>query len=97
MQPKKKEIAKIHAIRDDGMAYISRDDGKEVRYGFVKKIEEGKPLVNCEIVKLSPREEENTYNIESECIIGSGPSQIATEEYRQGWDNIWGKSTKDMN
>lgn len=97
MQPKKKDIAKIHAIRNDGVAYVSRDDGKEVRYGYISKIQEGKPLSeNCELVKLTPREEENTFDLETECIIGKGPSQVATKGYRQGWDNIWGKSNKDM-
>ncbi len=86
------------ALPDDRGRLVLRKRGERVEAGAIRPSEEGKPIVG-ELVRLSPREGEGLYDVEvlhdgrPKPVEGarSGPAQIATEDYRAGWDRLFGK------
>jgi hypothetical protein len=73
--------------------------------GAVVPLEEGRPITG-EVVSLSQREEAPfLYDVRTELEAPggedaarrrtSGPAQVATEDYRRGWDAIWGLPASD--
>jgi hypothetical protein len=70
-----------------------------VELGTIRPLREGRPI-DGEVVSLRPREDVPfVYDMKTELAdphaaerrpTSDGPPQIATEEYRRGWDVIWG-------
>ena len=73
-----------------------------VELGTIRPLKEGRPIEG-EVVSLQPREDVPfLYDVKTELadprpaerrLTSDGPPQIATEEYRRGWDAIWGQAT----
>jgi hypothetical protein len=68
---------------------------RPLEFGTLRPLQEGKP-VDGEVVSLRARKDApNVYDVKVELpdtrSTGDGPPQVATPEYRKGWDNIWGK------
>ncbi len=75
----------------------AREDRLEV--GEVRPLKEGQPLLAGEVVKLAPRAGSRVCDVEVLAKIGAhrgatpaqiGPAQVATREYRESWDRIFG-------
>jgi len=89
-----------------GGAYsVLRKRGESVEVGALREAEEGKPL-HGELVKLSRRPEHPLLfdvNVLHDATPArektgerSGPAQVATDAYREGWEIIFGqRSDKD--
>lgn len=74
-----------------------------VELGTIRPLREGRPIEG-EVVSMRPREDlPFVYDVKSELPdpraaqtasrrpTSDGPPQIATEEYRRGWEAIWGR------
>ncbi len=64
--------------------------------GFVKRVQEGEPLYDGAML-LEPRPEEpGAFNVRGTYRSGqsdrSGPPKVTTNEYRDGWDRIFGST-----
>jgi hypothetical protein len=80
-----------------------RDEDCPVEIGTLRPLREGKPI-DGEVVSLKPRQEapflfDVKVEVESRRGASVGPPQVATEEYRRGWDAIWGarRSNEKLN
>lgn len=76
-----------------------RRDGENLDVGLLAPLKDGKPLAdNAEIVRLDNFDSESKDWQDAETIYknerprtSSGPAQVATAEYRRGYDRIFGK------
>jgi hypothetical protein len=75
-----------------------RQPDSEVELGTLRPLKEGRPIEG-EVVSMRPREDlPFVYDVKTELAdtrserraTSDGPPQVATEEYRRGWDAIWG-------
>jgi hypothetical protein len=81
-----------------------RHPDSAVELGTIRPLEEGRPIEG-EVVSLRPREDVPfAYDVKTELeahagtgrrLTEDGPAQIATEQYRRGWDAIWGHSSSE--
>jgi len=90
---------------DDGAGYkmLRRRAGtSEVEAGTIRPLQEGRAITG-EVVQLQPRPEAPfLFDCETDQELStvaaepamSGPPQVATEEYRRGWDAIWGRRAR---
>jgi hypothetical protein len=74
-----------------------RNEDAPVEVGTMRPLREGKP-VDGEVVSLRQRRDlpflfdvKTELEVESHRATSDGPAQVATEEYRRGWDAIWGR------
>jgi len=74
-----------------------RNESAPVEIGTMRPLREGKPI-DGEVVSLRQRRDlPFLYDVKSELPDDSrrattdGPAQVATKEYRKGWDAIWGR------
>ena len=92
--PKTADGAGVHVLR-------AREEKIEV--GELRPLEEGRPIVG-EIVTLAPRKDnprlcDVTDSYRAPALTSTpalaaaqkGPAKVATEAYREGWDEIFGK------
>lgn len=96
------DVALIHGRTEDGRGLrILRRRQDRIEAGAVMPLEPGKPIVG-EVVRLEPRKEspllcdvhvEYTPPQESRPTT-TGPAQVATEQYRQNWDLVFGGARK---
>lgn len=92
------DVALIHGRTEDGRGLkILRRRNDRIEAGAVMPLEPGKPIVG-EVVRLEPRKEspllcdvhvEFTPPQESRSTT-TGPAQVATDQYRQNWDLVFG-------
>ena len=69
----------------------AEDGTRHVTDGVVGKIDEGKPIgPGVEIVKMVP-DGDGSYECETLYRHPGGPAKVTTEEYRSGWDALWGQ------
>jgi hypothetical protein len=80
-----------------------RDEDAPVELGTVRPLKEGEPI-DGEVVKLRPRQDAPFVCDVRTMLPGrraghgegrltsDGPPQVATDDYRRGWEKIWGKS-----
>lgn len=75
-----------------------RSENDPVEVGTLRPLREGKP-VDGDVISLRQRRDlpflfdvKTEVAVESEARRGTsaGPAQVATEDYRRGWDAIWG-------
>ena len=78
------------AERAESWSVLRRRAGN-LEAGELRPMVEGQPIVG-DIVKLSPREEHALlFDVEVlHATPRSGPAQVATQAYRDGWDMIFG-------
>jgi hypothetical protein len=91
-----------------GFRVLRRREGvDQVEFGTMRPLQEGRPI-DGEVISLQPREDlPFLYNVKTELadphaadraqrrLTSDGPAQVATEQYRQGWDAIWGRPSSD--
>lgn len=76
-------------IAPDGSCVCLRHtDEHQVGLGVMRPIEDGKPVLNGEVVSLQ-RIEGDRYAVTT--LYHAGPSKVSTPAYRDGWDRIFGK------
>jgi hypothetical protein len=93
------DVALIFDRTEDNEGYHilrKRAEDAPPELGTIRPLREGRPI-DGEVVSLSPRPE-----LPLLCDVkvelpdprrptSDGPPQVATEEYRKGWDAIWGQ------
>lgn len=87
--------------QDGRVSYVrERGDGLEV--GAACIMTEGQPLQPSEeLVSLTSQEGSpwmsvnDSYKMETGSAERSGPAQVATAQYRDGWDVLWGQKKKE--
>jgi hypothetical protein len=73
----------------------------QIEFGTMRPLKEGRPI-DGEVISLSARQDlPFLYDVKTEMAdphpearrrpTSDGPAQIATEQYRKGWDAIWGR------
>jgi hypothetical protein len=93
------------ADASDGYRVLRRRAAdSSVELGTIRPLQEGRPIEG-EVVSLQPRQDVPfLYDVKTELadpraaerrLTSDGPPQIATDEYRRGWDAIWGQATGD--
>ncbi len=88
---------------DGAGVHVLRAREEKVEVGELRALEEGRPIVG-EVVTLSPRKDnprvcdvKDSYRAPSPggttalSLAHKGPAKVATEAYRDGWDEIFGK------
>jgi hypothetical protein len=86
-----------------------RDENSPIEAGLLQPLVEGRPITG-ELISMKRREDVPLlYDVKSELeapeVPGAqrspGPSKVATDSYRKGWDAIWGRrggsSSRDVN
>jgi hypothetical protein len=104
MDRKSKDVALVYGTADEGEGYkILRQRGgsPRVEAGMLRPMQAGRPITG-EVVHLEARPEspllfdvETDEELSSPASLASrdsrgGPAQVATDDYRRGWDAIWG-------
>ena len=104
MARKDKDVALVYGTADDGDGYkILRQRGGSTRVesGMLRPMQSGR-TITVEVVHLEPRAESPLlFNVETDEELSSpaslaarasrgGPPQVASDDYRRGWDAIWG-------
>src|SRR5687768_13228526 len=80
---------------NDGFHILRRREDHPVEVGTMRPLREGKP-VDGEVVSLKPRGDVPfLFDVKVEVPdvrrgTTAGPAQVASEDYRRGWDAIWG-------
>ena len=81
----------------DGVHILRRrDENSPIEAGLLQPLVEGRPI-SGELISMKRREDMPfLYDVKSELPSSEtprathGPSQVATDSYRKGWDAIWG-------
>lgn len=80
--------------------HVLRAREERVEAGELRALKEGKPITG-EIVSLEPRKEnpqvcdvKSSYRPPAAAGKKKGPAQVATEQYRENWDEVFGSSSK---
>ncbi len=98
--PKAKDVAVIVDRTDDleGFQVIRQRAGEaDWEFGTLRPLKEGK-AIDGELVSLRPRKHMPfVYDVKTELPAANrpttqGPAQIASRDYRNGWDAIWGRT-----
>jgi len=89
----------VHVLR-------RRHPDAPVEAGVLQPLVEGKPITE-EVISLKPRSDapllfdvKTVLERRQPREAGDGPSQVATDSYRKGWDSIWGRKRaggRDLN
>jgi hypothetical protein len=100
---RKKDLALVFGPSPDGqgVSVLRRRAGSTtVEAGTLRPLQEGRAIMG-EVVHLEPREEAPfLFDCETDEELSTrpqpsqpmdGPPQVATDEYRRGWDAIWGR------
>ena len=97
---RKKDLALVFgpSVDGEGLNVLRRRAGSTaVEAGTLRPLREGRAIVG-EVVRLEQREEAPfLFDCETDEELSTrepqslaGPPQVATEQYRRGWDAIWG-------
>jgi hypothetical protein len=99
----KKDLAMIFGPSADGEGFNvlrQRAGSKAVEAGTVRPLREGRAITG-EVVRLEQRGEapflfdcETDEELSTPRAQVAGPPQVATDEYRRGWDAIWGRRAR---
>jgi len=106
---KKRDVALVLDQTEDRGGYQilrHRRGTNEVELGSIVPLEEGRPIQG-EVVSLTRREDVPfLYDVETELPdprgrerrpVSQGPAQVATDDYRRGWEAIWGQPAAKPN
>jgi hypothetical protein len=90
------DIALVFGRNQDGLHIIRRrDENAPLEAGLLQPLVEGRPITG-ELISMKAREDVPfLFDVKSELPAPEtkatpGPSQVATDSYRKGWDAIWG-------
>ena len=74
--------------------HVVRVDEAGIRTSTVYPLKDGRALpAHGQICDIEERSE-GVYDVEVRHDLGSGPSQVATDDYRDGWDRTFGRVGK---
>jgi hypothetical protein len=103
------DIALVWGKDEDGLHILRRRaENAPVETGLLQPLVEGRPITG-ELISMRRRSDlPFLFDVKSELPAqneeqrppGSGPSQVATDSYRKGWDAIWGsrsRPSRDLN
>jgi len=105
------DIALVFGKNEQGVHILRRrDENAPIEAGLLQPLVEGRPITG-ELISMRQRDDMPfVYDVKSEMAApemagpeqrGHGPSQVATDSYRKGWDAIWGgrggSSSRDVN
>ena len=97
------DIAVVWGRNENGIYILRRrDEQAPLEAGVLQPLIEGRPI-NGEVISMQRRNDlPFVFDVKSEVAAPEsatpGPSQVATESYRRGWDAIWGSdSSTDRN
>ena len=77
-----------------------------IEAGEVRPMREGKPLTAGEVVSLQERTDApGLFDVKVEHVVEdpaakgghAGPAQVATTEYRESWERVFGGGTRELN
>jgi hypothetical protein len=94
-----RDVALIVDRTDDNEGFQilrRRHEDAPVELGTMRPLREGKPI-DGEVVSLRQRRDlPFLYDVKTELeterrATADGPAQVATDDYRRGWDAIWGR------
>lgn len=95
------DVALVVGPTDDRKGYQilrKRSQDAPVEMGTVRPLEEGRPI-HGEVIGLAQRKDfPFMYDVKTDFDArrdGDGPPKVATEEYRRGWEAIWGERPRD--
>jgi hypothetical protein len=98
--PREKDDTLFVYGKNDAAYSVLRKRGESVELGALREVEEGKPL-HGELVKLSRRSEHPLlfdvnvlHDSAPKLSERSGPAQVATDAYREGWEIIFGQPSE---
>ena len=77
----------------NGGALIEREDGERV-IGIVRPVEDGVPMAEGAELIESDGDTCGEWHTIRTLYKHSGPAQVATKEYREGYDRIFGAKRK---
>jgi len=94
------DIAVVWGRNENGIYILRRRDREApVEAGLLQPLVEGRPI-NGEVISMQRRHDlPFLFDVKTEVAAteptepnttSQGPSQVATESYRRGWDAIWG-------
>jgi hypothetical protein len=107
------DVAVVWGRNENGIYILRRRaEQGQVEAGLLQPLVEGRPI-NGEVISMrrrndmpflfdvktevaAPEQAESADQAEPNAT-GHGPSQVATESYRKGWDAIWGSSSRNLN
>ena len=106
------DVAMVFGKNEQGVHILRRrDENAPLETGLLQPLVEGRPITG-ELISMRQREDlPFLYDVKSELPAAAtgastesrspGPSQVATDSYRKGWDAIWGprgrSSSRDVN
>jgi hypothetical protein len=92
------DVAVVFGKNADGVHILRRrDENSPVEAGLLQPMVEGRPITG-ELISMKRREDlPFLFDVKSELAApesraSAGPSKVATDSYRKGWDAIWGSS-----
>jgi hypothetical protein len=100
------DVAFVYGKDEHGLHILRRrSDDSPVEAGVIQPLAEGRPITG-EVISLRPSPGQPLlFNVKTElpgpqpqtetrelepASTTTGPSQVATDSYRKGWDTIWG-------
>jgi hypothetical protein len=90
------DVALVFGKNADGVHILRRrGENAPIEAGLLQPLVEGRPI-SGELISMKRREDVPfLYDVKSELPdtdtrTSHGPSQVATDSYRKGWDAIWG-------
>src|SRR5688572_24897790 len=105
------DVAFVFGKDERGLHILRRrSEDAPVEAGVMEPLAEGRPITG-EVVSLKQRKDlpflfdvktvlEESETVGSQQESTDGPSRVATDSYRKGWDAIWGRrgtSSRDVN
>jgi len=107
------DIALVFGKNEQGVHILRRrNENAPIETGLLQPLVEGRPITG-ELISMRQRDDlPFVYDVKSEMGAPQedagprppGPSQVATDSYRKGWDAIWGarggsssRSSRDVN
>lgn len=103
-----RDVAFVFGKNEDGVHILRRrDENAPIEAGLLQPLVEGRPITG-ELISMRRRADMPfLYDVKSELPAPEprttgGPTQVATDSYRKGWDAIWGSrggaaSSRDVN
>ncbi len=85
---------------DGGGVHVIRARDERIETGELRALQQGRPIVG-DIVTLRPRESNprvcdvtDSFSAPTAQLGHKGPAKVATNAYRDGWDEIFGEKPK---
>lgn len=103
-EEKKADVVVLGPPTPDGEGVrVLRARQEHIETGELRALKEGKPITG-EIVSLEPRKENprvcdvrSSYSAPSTSAPKKGPAQVATEKYRENWDEVFASRDRSLN